>query len=102
MYNIIAENVKKNYVNKKMKNDKEIWSKIKSHIVKKNCFEIESMIFNQTEYKENSDIGNGFNKYFVDSVISIRDSISYVQYGNNIPVINFHFIHSLTITKKKM
>lgn len=55
------------YVNKKYdaKDQKEMWRAIKNHIEKKNRSAIESMIFNQIEYKENSDIANWFNKCFV-------------------------------------
>lgn len=93
-YKVKVENEKNKYINNKINNakdQKEMWRKIKSLILKKAHNPIETVIFDQIEYKENYQIASMFNKYFISSIKSIRDEIQSVQYAGNIPVINSQF-----------
>ena len=58
------------------------------------------MLFDQIEYKENFQIADKFSNFFVACIISIRDTITYVKYSNEIPVINSEVkFSSITIDK---
>lgn len=93
IYKVKIENEKNKYINNKINNaddQKQMWREIKDLVFKKKHNEIKNVIFNQVEYKDNIEIANQFNNYFVDSIISIRDSIENVQYENQINTIQLY------------
>lgn len=86
-YTVETKNDKFKYINNRINNakdQKQMWNEIKSLVIKKPKNVIKSVIFNQVEYKDNLQIANKFNNYFVDSIKEIRDSIQKVQYVNNL------------------
>lgn len=94
LYKVKIENAKNNYINNKINSatdQKEMWKQIKNLIFRKNRSAIETVIFDQVECKDNFDIANNFNKYFINSIKTIRDEINNVQYVNRITVINSKF-----------
>lgn len=100
-----TESEKEKYVNSKINNakdQKQMWKQIKELVLKRNKNVIKTVIFNEIEYKDNFQIATQFNKYFVDSIKSIRDTIENVQYINNIPVITNRFrFRTITIQELK-
>lgn len=85
---------KNKFINHKISNakdQKQMWKEIKDLVLNKNKNVIQNVIFNNIEYKENLQIASHFNKYFVDSIKSIRTSIEQVQYVNQIHVLNSKF-----------
>ncbi|XP_037822581.1 serine protease/ABC transporter B family protein tagA-like [Lucilia sericata] len=96
LYKTKVQSEKKKYINNKItnaKDQKQMSNQLKNLVLRKNQTVIKSVIFNQIEYKENKQIADEFNKYFINSIREIRDSIEIVQYSNSIqPVItNFKF-----------
>lgn len=63
----------------------------KNHVLKQNQNVIQSVIFNQVEYKESVQIANWFNKCFFDSIGAIKDTLENVQYVKNVTVIQSKF-----------
>lgn len=93
-YKVEVENQKDNYVNNKVSNakdQKEMWKQIKDLVLKKCQNVIQTVIFDNIEYKDNKEIANKFNQYFVDSIQEIRNSIENVIYISQQPVINTKF-----------
>ena len=68
-----------------------MWYKIKELVLKTSKNIIKSVIFSNTEYNISSEMAENFNNYFVDSIREIRSSIEYLQYKNQILVINCRF-----------
>lgn len=105
MYKNKSENEKNKYVNNKINNakdQKQMWKEIKNFVLKKEETIIKTVIFNDRECKDNYQIANKFNNYFVDSIKLIRDTIENVQYTNNIPVITSKFkFRAISLTELK-
>lgn len=94
LYKVKIENEKFKYINNRIKNardQKQMWREIKELVIKQNKNEIKCVIFNNVEYKEYYQIASHFNKYFVNSVKIIRDSIEHVQYTNKIHMVSSQF-----------
>lgn len=104
-YKVKLENEKNAYINKKITNTKDqrqMWNNIKNLVLKKPKSVIQNVIFNNIEYKNNHDIANQFNEYFVKSIEEIRNNIENVQYINHINMRNTKFeFRSITITELK-
>lgn len=105
IYKVNVENAKNKFTSDKINkstNQKEMWREIKDLVLKKPRDEINNVIFNNIEYKDNFEIANNFNMYFVNSIKAIRDSIPNVQYINRVPVINNRFkFRAITIVELK-
>lgn len=85
LYKVNIKNAKNNYINNKINNatdKKEMWELIKNLIFRKSRSAIETVIFDQVECKDNFDIVDNFNKYFINSIKTIRDEINNVQHVN--------------------
>lgn len=93
-YKVAIENAKYDFVNgeiNKAKDQKQMWTTIKNLVIKKKPNVIKSVVFNDVEHKNNYKIACEFNKYYVDSIKSIREAIDDVQYNNNIPMTDKKF-----------
>lgn len=105
IYKVKIQNEKRKYINNKIifaKDQKEMWREIKNLILKKYMSTIEAVIFDTIEYKNNLEIAENFNKYFISSVEEIRSDITNVQYTDNIPVINSIFkFRAITLEELK-
>lgn len=90
-YKVKIENEKNKYINNQINNakdQKDMWREIKDLVLKKNKNVIQSVIFNNIEYKDNYNIASQFNNYFIQSIKEINDTIENVPYMNNIPLIS--------------
>ena len=64
---------------------------IKNLLCKKNRTAIGTVIFDHVECKDKFDIADNFNRYFINSIKTIKDEINNVQYVNVMTVINSKF-----------
>lgn len=58
-----------------------MWREIKELVTRRKRTVIRWAIFDNTDYKENIQLANQFNRYFVDSIRDIKKFIGDVQYN---------------------
>ena len=95
-YKTEVNNAKNNYIKNRIRNasnQKEMWKEIKKLVLKKPQIKPDMIIYDGNECSDDSENANNLNKYFVNSVKTINQSIDNVEYQNHIPqsTTNFKF-----------